>query len=36
MEYAKSIEKDSARSNFLAEHASVILKNRALETLAKL
>lgn len=36
MEYAKSIEKDSARSNFLAEHANIILKNRALETLAKL
>ncbi len=36
MEYAKAIEKDSPRSNFLEEHANVILKNRALETLAKL
>ncbi|MCI9418248.1 MAG: adaptor protein MecA [Eubacterium sp.] len=36
MEYAKGIEKDSARSNFLEEHANVILKNKALETLAKL
>lgn len=36
MEYAKAIEKDSARSNFLEEHANVILKNKALETLAKL
>lgn len=36
MEYAKSIEKDSVRSNFLEEHADVILKKRALETLAQL
>ena len=36
MEYAKSIEKDSARSDFLEEHAQVIVKDRALETLARL
>lgn len=36
MEYAGTIEKDSARSNFLDEHASIIVKERALETLAKL
>lgn len=36
MEYAKAIEKDSTRSNFLDEHADVILKERALETLLKL
>lgn len=36
MEYANAIEKDSLRSNFLEEHATVILKNKALETLAKL
>lgn len=36
MEYAKSIEKDSMRSNFLEEHADVIVKNRALEILAQL
>ncbi len=36
MEYAKSIEKDSMRSDFLEEHAQIIVKNKALETLAKL
>ncbi len=36
MEYAKSIEKDSIRSNFLDEHANVILKEQALEILAQL
>ena len=36
MEYAQAIEKDSVRSNFLEEHANVILKNKALETLLKL
>lgn len=36
MEYAKTIEKDSARSNFLEEHANIILKNKVLDTLAKL
>lgn len=36
MEYAKSIEKDSVRSTYLEEHAEVIVKERALETLAKL
>lgn len=36
MEYAKTIEKDSARSRFLDEHASIIVKERALETLARL
>lgn len=36
MEYAKAIEKDSARSRFLDEHANIILKERALETLARL
>ena len=36
MEYAKAIEKDSARSKFLDEHADIILKEKALETLAQL
>ena len=36
MEYAKSIEKDSVRSNFLDEHANIILKEHALEVLAQL
>lgn len=36
MEYAKSIEKESARREFLEEHAQVIVKDRALETLAHL
>ncbi len=36
MEYAGTIEKDSARSNFLDEHAKVIVKEDALETLARL
>lgn len=36
MEYAKTIEKDSVRSRFLDEHADIILKERALETLARL
>ena len=36
MEYAKTIEKDSVRSNFLDEHANIILKEHALETLAQL
>lgn len=36
MEYAKAIEKDSMRSNFLEEHADVIIKDKALEILAKL
>lgn len=36
MEYAKTIEKDSLRSNYLEEHADVILKERALQTLAQL
>ncbi len=36
MEYAKAIEKDSMRSNFLEEHADVIVKERALDTLAHL
>lgn len=36
MEYANSIEKDSSRSNYLEEHAKVIIKERALEKLAQL
>lgn len=36
MEYAKSIEKDSSRSSFLEEHGEVIVKEKALQTLAKL
>ena len=36
MEYAKAIEKDSVRSNFLEEHGEIIVKEKALETLAKL
>lgn len=36
MEYARSIEKDSARKNFLDEHANVVIKERALELLRKL
>ncbi len=36
MEYAKSIEQDSMRSGFLEEHAQVIVKHKALQTLAKL
>lgn len=36
MEYAKAIEKDSARSKFLDEHADIILKEHALETMARL
>lgn len=36
MEYAASIEKDSSRSNYLEEHGKIILKNDALETLARL
>ncbi len=34
MEYAKSIEKDSARRRYLDEHAHVIVKEEALKTLA--
>ena len=36
MEYANGIEKDSARSSFLEEHADVIIKEHALEKLAQL
>ncbi len=36
LEYAKSIEKDSARSRFLDEHAHVIIKEKAIDTLARL
>lgn len=36
MEYAKSIEKDSVRSSYLEEHGDVIVREQALETLAKL
>lgn len=36
MEYADSIEKDSVRSSYLEEHGRVILRERALETLAQL
>lgn len=36
MEYADSIEKDSVRSSYLEEHGKVILRERALETLAQL
>lgn len=36
MEYAKTIEKDSPKSNYLREHAKVILKEEALERLADL
>ena len=36
MEYAKSIEKDGIRRNFLDEHADIIIKNKALETLKRL
>lgn len=36
MEYAKSIEKDSTRRSYLEEHAKIIIKERALETLAQL
>lgn len=36
MEYAAGIEKDSARSSFLEEHADVIIKEHALEKLAQL
>lgn len=36
MEYAKNIEKDSVRSSYLEEHAKVIIRERALETLAQL
>lgn len=36
MEYARSIEKDSIRRNFLDEHADVVIKERALELLKKL
>lgn len=36
MEYAKNIEKDSMQSSYLEEHADIILKEKALETLAQL
>lgn len=36
MEYADSIEKDSIRSSYLEEHAKIILREHALETLAQL
>lgn len=36
MEYAKHIEKDSVRSRYLEEHGKMILRERALETLAQL
>lgn len=36
MEYADSIEKDSSRSSYLEEHAKIIVRNHALETLAQL
>ena len=36
MEYANGIEKDSARSSYLEEHADVIIKEHALEKLAQL
>lgn len=36
MEYAKAIEKDSARSSYLEEHADVIVREQALERLAAL
>lgn len=36
MEYANGIEKDSARSSFLEEHADVIIQEHALEKLAQL
>lgn len=36
MEYAKNIEKDSMQSSYLEEHADIILREKALETLAQL
>lgn len=36
MEYAESVEKDSMRSTYLEEHANIIVKEQALETLAQL
>ncbi len=36
MEYANAIEKDSTHSSYLEEHGNVIIKERALETLAQL
>lgn len=36
MEYAKSIEKESAYKNYLEEHGKVIIKEQALEALAQL
>lgn len=36
MEYAKNIEKDSMQSSYLEEHADIIIKEKALETLAQL
>ena len=36
MEYAKAIEKDSARSSYLEEHAKVVVREQALERLAAL
>ncbi|MBO5302557.1 MAG: adaptor protein MecA [Lachnospiraceae bacterium] len=36
MEYAVSIEKESAYKNYLEEHAKIILKEQALEALAQL
>lgn len=36
MEYAKHIEKDSSYRNYLEEHGKIIIKEQALETLARL
>lgn len=36
MEYADFIEKDSSHSSYLEEHADIIIRNHALETLAQL
>ncbi len=36
MEYADSIEKDSSRHSYLEEHGKVVVRNKALETLAML